>query len=226
MRLLLAEDEKSLSRALCSILEDNGYNVDAVYDGEDAIAYAGNNIYDAMILDIMLPKVNGFDVLKTIRKQKNMIPVLILSAKSSVDDRVKGLDLGANDYLTKPFAPQELLARIRALSRIQVAAPDDILHVGNIHLNLSTHELSSTVDSYHLAKKEYQMMELFMRHPKRVYSIEFFIEKIWGYESNAETNLVWTYISYLRKKLNALHADVKIKAYRNTGYSLEPKDDQ
>ena len=110
MRLLLAEDEKSLSRALCSILEDNGYNVDAVYDGEDAIAYAGNDIYDAMILDIMLPKVNGFDVLKTIRKQKNMIPVLILSAKSSVDDRVKGLDLGANDYLTKPFAPQELLA--------------------------------------------------------------------------------------------------------------------
>lgn len=225
MRLLLAEDEKSLSHALCSILEDNGYSVDAVYDGQDAIDFASNDIYDMMILDIMLPKKNGFEVLKEIRAASNMIPVLVLSARSSVDDRVKGLDLGANDYLTKPFSPKELLARIRVMSRVQFAQPDSILHVGNINLDRSTHELSSTVGSYHLANKEYQMMELFMSHPNRVYSIEYFIEKIWGYDSNAETNLVWTYVSYLRKKLNAIHANIKIKAYRNTGYSLELEDD-
>lgn len=225
MRLLLAEDEKSLSRALCSILEDNGYSVDAVYDGEDALAFAGSDIYDGLILDIMLPKIDGFEVLKKLRKNNNMIPVLILSARSSIDDRVKGLDLGANDYLTKPFSPRELLARIRVMSRVKLAEPDTMLRVGNINLDRSSHELSSTVGSYHLANKEYQMMELFMSHPKRVYSIEYFIEKIWGYDSNAETNLVWTYVSFLRKKLNALHANVKIRAYRNTGYSLELKDD-
>jgi DNA-binding response OmpR family regulator len=199
--------------------------VDAVYDGQDAIDFASNDIYDMMILDIMLPKKNGFDVLKEIRAASNMIPVLVLSARSSVDDRVRGLDLGANDYLTKPFSPKELLARIRVLSRVQYTQRDDILNVGNINLDRSSHELSSTVGSYHLANKEYQMMELFMSHPNRVYSIEFFIEKIWGYDSNAETNLVWTYVSYLRKKLNALHANIKIKAYRNTGYSLEQADD-
>ena len=127
--------------------------------------------------------------------------------------------------MTKPFSPKELLARIRVLSRVQYTQRDDILNVGNINLDRSSHELSSTVGSYHLANKEYQMMELFMSHPNRVYSIEFFIEKIWGYDYNAETNLVWTYVSYLRKKLNALHANIKIKAYRNTGYSLEQADD-
>lgn len=225
MRLLLVEDEKSLSRALCSILEDNGYSVDPVYDGEDAIAFANSDIYDGMILDVMIPKKNGFEVLESIRKSGNMIPVLILSARSRVDDRVKGLDLGANDYLTKPFSPKELLARIRAMSRVKLAEPDTTLKVGNIILDKSTHELSSTAGNFHLANKEFQMMEQFMSHPKRVYSIDFFIEKIWGYESDAEQNLVWTYVSYLRKKLKVLHANVKIKAYRNTGYSLEPCDD-
>ena len=221
MRLLLVEDEKSLSRALCSILEDNGYSVDPVYDGEDAIAFANSEIYDGIILDVMIPKKNGFEVLESIRKSGNMIPVLILSARSRVDDRVKGLDLGANDYLTKPFSPKELLARIRAMSRVKLAEPDTTLRVGNIILDKSTHELSSTAGNFHLANKEFQMMEMFLTNPHHLISTERFMEKIWGCDSDTDSSVVWVYISYLRKKLTALQADIHIKAARNAGYSLE-----
>ena len=221
MRLLLAEDEKSLSRALIKILEHGKYSVDAVYDGEEALDYLESGEYDGVILDIMMPKKDGLEVLHTIRKQGNTVPVLLLTAKSEIDDKVKGLDLGANDYLTKPFAPPELLARIRAMTRTMSSQLDSSLRVGNITLNTSSYELSSPSDSFRLANKEFQMMEMLMSNPKQLISTERFMEKIWGYDSEAEINVVWVYISYLRKKLSALNANVAIKATRNAGYSLE-----
>ena len=221
MRLLLAEDEKSLSRALVKILEHGNYSVDAVYDGEEALDYLEADNYDGVILDIMMPKKDGLTVLKTIRAKGNLVPVLLLTAKSEIEDKVAGLDMGANDYLTKPFAPPELLARIRAMTRTQVAQADSSLRVGNITLDTSSYELSSPFGSFRLANKEFQMMEMLMSNPRQLIPTERFMEKIWGYDSEAEINVVWVYISYLRKKLNALKADVAIKATRNAGYSLE-----
>ena len=222
MRLLLAEDEKSLSRALVKILEHANYSVDAVYDGVEALEYLKSENYDGVILDIMMPRKDGLEVLKMVRAEGSRIPVLLLTAKSEIDDKVKGLDLGANDYLTKPFAPPELLARIRAMTRTSVPSQNDNeLHVGNITLNTSTYELSSPASGFRLANKEYQMMELLMRNPHQLISTEQFMDRIWGYDSNAEINVVWVYISYLRKKLNALQANVAIRAARNAGYSLE-----
>lgn len=221
MRLLLAEDEKSLSKAIAAILLKNNYSVDAVYDGEEALSYLDMGNYDAAILDIMMPKLDGISVLKRIRGQGNSIPVLILTAKSEIDDKVLGLDSGANDYLTKPFDAKELLARIRAMTRPQGEQLDSKLRIGNIVLDRSTFELSSANGSFRLANKEFQMMEILMANPHVLISTERFLEKIWGYDSDIETNVVWVYISYLRKKLSALYADVQIKSQRNAGYSLE-----
>ncbi len=221
MRLLLAEDEKSLSKAIVAILEKSNYSVDAVYDGEEALAYFESGNYDGLILDIMMPKLDGMAVLKAIRKKGNPVPVLMLTAKSEIEDKVIGLDSGANDYLTKPFNTQELLARIRAMTRSQMAQPTSELSMGNITLNCANFELSSPTESFRLANKEFQMMELLLRNPKRLISTERFMEKIWGYDSETELSVVWVYISYLRKKLAALHADIRIKATRNAGYSLE-----
>ena len=220
MKLLLAEDELSLSRALVHILEKNNYNVDPVYNGNDALDYIENGNYDAVILDIMMPGIDGITVLKKLRTHGNQIPILILSAKSEIDDKVLGLDSGANDYLTKPFDSKELLARIRTMTR-SVQAVDSKLSFGNITLDRASYELSSTTDSFRLANKEFQMMELLMTNPKQLVSTERFFEKIWGYDSDAEINVVWVYISYLRKKLTALNANIQIKATRNAGYSLE-----
>ncbi|MBU5460854.1 response regulator transcription factor [Anaerostipes sp. MSJ-23] len=221
MRLLLAEDEKSLSRALVTILKKNNYAVDPVYDGEAALEYLETGNYDGAILDIMMPKKDGLEVLKTLRDKGNLMPILMLTAKAEIDDKVEGLDLGANDYLTKPFAAKELLARIRAMLRTQTVQPDSMLHVGNISLDRATFELSSKTGSFRLANKEFQMMEIFMCNPGHLISKERLMEKIWGYDSDAEINVVWVYISYLRKKLEALHANLQIKATRNAGYSLE-----
>lgn len=220
MKLLLAEDELSLSKALVHILEKNHYTVDPVYNGQDAWDYLENGNYDAVILDIMMPGLDGITVLKKLRAKGNQVPVLILSAKSEIDDKVLGLDSGANDYLTKPFNSKELLARIRTMTR-SVQAVDSKLSFGNISLDRATYELSSETDSFRLANKEYQMMELLMTNPKQLVSTEHFFEKIWGYDSDAELNVVWVYISYLRKKLVALNANIQIKATRNAGYSLE-----
>jgi DNA-binding response OmpR family regulator len=195
--------------------------VDAVYDGMAALDFLEHGNYDGVILDIMMPKMDGITVLKTIRQQKNPVPVLILTAKSEIDDKVLGLDSGANDYLTKPFASKELLARIRAMTRNNTSPSDSCLSFGNISLNRATFELSSPTGNFRLANKEYQMMELLMSHPKNLISTEHFMERIWGYDSEAELNVVWVYISYLRKKLTALHADIRIKAARNAGYYLE-----
>ena len=223
MRLLLAEDELSLSRALVTILKKNNYTVDAAYDGVEALEYLEANEYDGAILDVMMPRMDGIRVLQEIRKAGSNVPVLILTAKAEVDDKVLGLDSGANDYLTKPFASKELLARIRAMTRSSVSAvqADSKLHLGNVTLDCATFTLSSPVNSFVLANKEFQMIELMMRNPRQIISAEQFMDKIWGFDTNAESNVVWTYISYLRKKLTALKADVEIRARRNTGYSLE-----
>ena len=221
MRLLLAEDERSLSKAIKVILEKNNYSVDTAYDGMEALDYLETNNYDGAVLDIMMPKMDGISVLKKVRNSGNNIPIIMLTAKSEIDDKVFGLDSGANDYLTKPFSTKELLARIRAMTRSNASAFDSCLHFGNISLNSSTFELSSPVSSFRLANKEYQIMEMLMRNPGNLISTEKFMERIWGYDSDAELNVVWVYISYLRKKLTALEANIQIKAARNAGYRLE-----
>ena len=221
MRLLLAEDEQALAKELNAILERNNYSVDTVYDGQTALEYLESDNYDGVILDIMMPKVDGITVLKELRGRGNLLPVLLLTAKSEVDDKVLGLDAGANDYLTKPFHSRELLARIRAMTRTQTSQTNSQLQVGNVTLNCATYELSTASGTYRLANKEFQMMEMLMRNPKNLIPAERFMEKIWGYDSETEINVVWVYISYLRKKLTALHANIQIKAMRNAGYTLE-----
>ena len=225
MRILLAEDEKALSKAIVKIFERNNYSVDAVYNGEDALNFIESGNYDVAVLDIMMPKTDGLTVLKTIREKGNAIPVIMLTAKSEIEDRVLGLDLGANDYLSKPFDSRELLARIRALTRGK-AETDSKLKVGNVSLDRTTFELSSLTGEYRLTNKEFQLLEYFMQNPKRVLSTEQIMEKVWGYDSEAEINVVWVYISYLRKKLSSLGADVQIKASRNAGYYLEMSNDK
>ncbi len=221
MRILLAEDEKSLSRAVSAILKKNNYEVDAVFDGEEALDYLSAGNYDGVILDVMMPKKDGFAVLKELRASGSSVPVLILSARTEVDDKVTGLDLGANDYLTKPFAAPELLARIRAMTRSSSAQTTSVLRFGNITLDQTSFTLSSPTGSFPLASREYQMLEMLMSNPHRLISTEQFMDRIWGYDSDAEVNVVWVYISYLRKKLSALGASVQIRASRGLGYSLE-----
>ena len=224
MRILLAEDEKALSKAIIKIFEKNNYSADAAYNGEDALAYLESGCYDVAVLDIMMPKMDGITVLKKIRAQGNQIPVLMLTAKSDIEDRVLGLDSGANDYLPKPFDTRELLARIRSITRSK-AEVDTKLTMGNITLDRATFELSSPGGSFRLANKEYQMMEYLMVNPHKVFSTDIFMEKIWGWDNESEINVVWVYISYLRKKLTALGANIQIKSSRNAGYSLETNND-
>lgn len=223
MRILLAEDERSLSRALCKIFEKNNYSVDAVFDGEDALEYINTGNYDVAVLDIMMPKMDGIEVLKRVRTSKNSLPVLLLTAKSEVDAKVAGLDAGANYYLTKPFDTKELLATIRAITRTENSI-DSRMIFGNVMLDRATYELSTVEGSLKLANKEFQMMELMMANPHAVIPTERFMEKIWGYDSDTEINVVWVYVSYLRKKLSALGANVEIKANRNAGYYLASKE--
>lgn len=221
MRLLLCEDERSLSRAIVTILEKSNYSVDAVYDGEEALEYAGTGNYDGIILDLMMPKLDGMSVLKAIREKGDFTPVLILSAKSEIENKVDGLDAGANDYLTKPFEVRELLARIRAMTRSIGEQVDSTLTFGNVKLDCTNYTLSTDTGSTSLANKEFQVMQMLMRHPSHLISTEKFMERIWGYDSETEINVVWVYISYLRKKLANIGADIRIMAHRGTGYSLE-----
>ena len=221
MRLLLAEDERALSKALAAILERSNYSVDTGYDGEAALEYLAADNYDGVILDIMMPKKDGITVLKELRSRGSKIPVLILTAKSEVDDKVLGLDSGANDYLTKPFHSRELLARIRAMTRTQSSQTSSVLQMGNITLDQRTYELSSPTGSFRLANREFQILELLMQNPGNLISAERLMEKIWGYDSETEISVVWVYISYLRKKLSALGANIQIRATRNVGYCLE-----
>lgn len=230
MKLLLAEDEKSLSKAVTAILKKNNYTVDAAYDGIEALEYIASTSYDGIILDVMMPRLDGIGVLQKLRAQGNTTPVIMLTAKAEVEDKVLGLDTGANDYLTKPFASKELLARIRAMTRTAVGAgtvqADSRLCLGNITLDSATFELSSPTGSFTLANKEFQMLELLMRNPRQIIPADQLMDRIWGFDTSAESNVVWTYISYLRKKLTALKADVEIKARRNVGYYIECTEEQ
>ena len=221
MRLLLVEDERSLSKALTAILEGNHYSVDAVYDGQEALAYLEATDYDGVILDIMLPKVDGLSVLRQLRARGSQVAVLMLTAKSEVEDRVLGLDRGANDYLAKPFATAELLARIRAMTRIRRGQGNNLLRRGNLTLDLASFELSTPTGSTRLPNKEFQMLEMLMSSPSALISAGRFIETVWGLDSDVETNVVWVHISCLRRILTELGADVQIRAVRNGGYRLE-----
>ena len=211
MRILICEDEIDLADGLCTILKGNKYSVDVVYDGEEALTYLEAENYDAVVLDIMMPKVDGITVLKTIRENGNSIPVIMLI----------GLDCGADDYLTKPFEVKELLARLRAITRRKETVTDNVLTFGNITLNRTNFELSSEKGSYKLTNKEFQMLEMLMSTPSNIISADTFMDKIWGYDTDSDISVVWVYISYLRKKLAKLDADVEIKVPRNVGYSLE-----
>ncbi len=220
MRILLAEDERSLARALVKIFEKSNYSADAVHNGADALMYLDSGNYDVAIFDIMMPVMDGITALKKLRESGNKIPVLMLTAKAEIDDKVLGLDSGANYYLTKPFDTKELLAAIRAITRTETQT-ESKLKFGNVSFDRSTFELSSPAGSFRLANKEFQMMEMLISNPHSIIPAERFMEKIWGFDSDAEINVVWVYISYLRKKLTALHANITIKSYRNAGYSLE-----
>lgn len=221
MRLLLAEDERELADALCAILRHQHYSVDAVYNGDDALDYGLAENYDGIILDIMMPGKNGIEVLRTLRARGIVTPVLLLTAKSEVEDRVLGLDAGADDYLPKPFDTRELLARLRAMTRRPADFTPNLLEAGNLQLNRETFTISGEKGSLRLGSKEFQMLEMLMRNPKRLISAEQFMDRIWGYDADAESSVVWVYISYLRKKLAAVGANVEIKATRGVGYSLE-----
>ena len=192
-----------------------------IADGVEALEYLAAGNYDALILDIMMPRLDGLSVLRRLREQGNPIPVLMLTAKSEIDDKVEGLDAGANDYLTKPFSTRELLARLRSSTRSHMNQVSSKLRFGNVTLDRASFELSGPEGSYRLANKEYQMMELLMCNPGQTISTERFLDKIWGYDTEVEMNVVWVYISYLRKKLAALNANVQIRASRNVGYRLE-----
>ena len=220
MRILLVEDDRSLSRAVSTILQKNNYSVDCVNNGQLALDYLEQDIYDAVIMDIMMPVMDGITALKNLRKRGNNIPVLMLTAKTEIDDKVEGLDNGANDYLTKPFDTRELLARLRVLTRNE-RQHDSVMTLGNITLNTSTCELSSATDSFLLTNKEYQMMLMFMNNKDQVISAEQFMEKIWDSDSDSDISTVWSYISYLRRKLEALGSEYSIATRRNMGYYLK-----
>ncbi|MBQ8079053.1 MAG: response regulator transcription factor [Oscillospiraceae bacterium] len=221
MKLLVVEDEVALADALSEILKRNKYAVDTVYDGEDGLDYAMTGIYDCIILDIMLPKMNGIEVLGALRKGHISTPVLLLTAKSDTEDKIKGLDAGADDYLTKPFVSGELLARVRSLTRRRGEVVTDEFTFGDIALNKSTFSLSREGQFVKLSLKEYQIMEMLMANPRQLIPKERFIEKIWGYESDVEYNNVEVYISFLRKKIAAVGSKVCIKTARGIGYFLE-----
>lgn len=221
MKLLLAEDERELSRALVAILKHNNYTVDAVYDGRDAIDYACAENYDGILLDVMMPRADGLEVLRVLRERGIKTPILMLTAKGEREDKIRGLDGGADDYVTKPFDMAELLARIRALTRRSGEYVPSVLSFGDLELDKTTFELRGPQGKIRLAGKEFQMMEMLLSVPGRVIGTERFMERIWGYDCESEINVVWVCVSSLRKKLAALESRVRIRASRGIGYSAE-----
>lgn len=222
MKLLLVEDEKELSEALVEILSKNKYVVDAVYDGEDGLNYALTDIYDVIVLDIMIPKLNGLSVLKELRKKEVTTPIIMLTAKSQIEDRVQGLDLGADDYLTKPFAAEELLARLRSITRRKGnVINDNYLSYGDVRLDLNTYDLEVKGESIRLTLKEFEIIKYFMERPKVVVSKDDLITKLWGFDAEIEYNNIEVYISFIRKKLQHLNSRVNIVTIRGVGYRME-----
>lgn len=221
MRLLIAEDEADLAEALGAFFEKNHFSVDLVHDGRAACDYAEAGAYDAMVLDVMMPYMDGFAVLRTLRERGDKTPILMLTARGETRDRVTGLDLGADDYLPKPFDPDELLARVRALLRRSDTYRPSVLSFGDLSLDPATGELSCGTKRVRLSGREFQLMELFLRSPGMLFSAERLMEKIWGWDSEAEVSVVWVNISNLRKKLKAIGSTVQISASRGLGYLLE-----
>jgi len=221
MRILIAEDELSIARALKVMLEKNKYTVDMVHNGKDALDYIMQVEYDALVLDIMMPEMDGLEVLRRARARGIVTPVLFLTAKSEVEDRIAGLDAGADDYLPKPFVMGEFMARVRALTRRRGVYTANVLSFGNVQLDCDQYFLSVGGQRLRLNNKEFQLMELFMRNPRHVFSTEHLIERVWRLDANAEIDVVWTYIGFLRKKLRQLGASVEIRTIRGAGYALE-----
>ena len=223
MRILFAEDDRDLNNAVKTLLLRSGYQVDSVYDGEDALDYAAAEQYDGMILDWMMPKMDGVEALRRMRAQGINTPCLLLTARDAVEDRVAGLDAGADDYLPKPFDAQELLARIRAMLRRRETFVPDVITYGDLSLDKGTGELRCGERSVRLTGKTFQMMTLFMENPRILFSVQQLMDKVWGWDTEAEINVVWVNISTLRKKLAELGAETEIRVNRGTGYSLEKK---
>ncbi len=223
LNILVVEDEIQLADTLAEILRRKKYQVDTVFDGEDGLDYARTGIYDCILLDIMLPVRSGTEIVRILRAENNSTPIMLLTAKSEIEDKITGLDCGADDYLTKPFSTGELLARIRALTRRKGEVEVDYLHFEELRLNRQTYALFQGDNSIKLSLKEFQIMEMLMANPGQIFAKERFIEKIWGYESDVEYNNIEVYISFLRKKLTAIQSDVQIRTARGIGYFLEKK---
>ncbi len=221
MRILIAEDEISTAKALKVIMEKNKFSVDIVHNGDDAWSYIRSGSYEVIILDIMMPGMNGLEVLSKIRSSKIGTPVLMLTAKSEIEDKVIGLDLGADDYLAKPFNTSELIARVKALGRRSESYSETVKTLGNVSLDGNRYELRVGDKSVGLTNKEYQLLELFILHPGFVFSTEHLMDKIWGIDSESDIDVVWTHIGFVRKKLKSLDADVEIRTIRGSGYSME-----
>ena len=221
MRILIAEDEIATAKALKILLEKSNYSVDIVYNGKDAWDYISATNYEVIILDIMMPQMNGIEVLSLIRRNHMSTPVLLLTAKGEVEDRVAGLEAGADDYLPKPFATSELIARVKALGRRSDSYSDSVQRLGNAVLDGNKYELSVGKDAVKLTNKEFQLLELFFMHPGHVFSSEHLMEKIWGYDTDSDIDVVWTHIGFVRKKLRQINANVEIKTMRGSGYTLE-----
>ncbi|MBX9186161.1 MULTISPECIES: response regulator transcription factor [Clostridium] len=225
MRLLIAEDDRDISKALVMILEKNNYSVDSVFNGKEAYEYAVSDNYDGIILDIMMPELDGIEVLTKLRSERISTPILLLTAKAEVDDRVAGLDAGADDYLAKPFAISELLARLRAMLRRKGEFQPDILEFKSVTLNKATYELGYNDKYVRLASREFQMLEMLMKMPGQVIPTDQFMDKIWGWDSEVEVSIVWVYISNLRKKFATIQAPIEIHTIRGVGYCMGAKDD-
>ncbi|MBQ3230628.1 MAG: response regulator transcription factor [Clostridia bacterium] len=221
MNILVVEDELRLADSICEIFRSQKYSCDAVYDGEDGLSYGESGIYDVIVLDIMLPKMNGFEVLKKLREKRIKTPIILLTARDSVSDKVKGLDCGADDYLTKPFSKDELLARVRALSRRTGELIIDSVSYGDLTLDLTGYSLICNEKSIRIGHKEFEILKMMLSNPSQVFSKDDIITKVWGYLSDAEDNNVEVYISFLRKKLQFLNSNVAISTVRKIGYHLD-----
>lgn len=226
MNILVVEDERRLADSICEIFRSQKYTCDTVYDGEDGLAYASSGIYDVIVLDIMLPKMNGFEVLRNLRSKRISTPIILLTARDDVSDKVKGLDYGADDYLTKPFSKAELLARIRALSRRTGDVILDEISYGDLVLDLNAYTLTCNERSIHIGHKEFEILKLLLSNPTQIFSKDDIISKVWGYLSEAEDNNVEVYVSFIRKKLQFLNSKVGIATVRKIGYHLDIQKDE
>ncbi|WP_293672973.1 response regulator transcription factor [uncultured Parolsenella sp.] len=221
MNILVVEDERNLADAICRILEDEGYNAEAAYDGKAGLAYAESCMYDAAILDVMLPGMDGFEIVRELRRAGSELPVMMLTAKTSTADKVEGLDCGADDYMTKPFEAPELLARVRALTRRKGELVIDTLTFGDLTLDLSSHDLVCGEQSVHLSKREFDVLQMLMKGTNRIVSKQDLLTRVWGTDADASENSVEAYVSFLRKKIRHLKSKVEITTLRMLGYRLE-----